>query len=219
MRIDSHTHILPQMDDGSRSPEESLAMLREERTQGVDLVVLTPHFYAAENDVAYFLKRRAASWDRLRNILTPDLPQIRLGAEVQYFEGIGQEEDLDALEIEGSRILLLEMPFSKWSKGMVRDILSLHGNRRQILLAHVERYLPFQTTDVWNLLLENGILMQCNASFFRNWRTRRRAISLLRGGRIHMVASDCHDLEKRPPDLERAYQIIGSDVKFLRNEL
>ena len=42
---DQHTHILPGMDDGSRSPEMSLELLRAEAAQGVDTVILTPHYY------------------------------------------------------------------------------------------------------------------------------------------------------------------------------
>ena len=220
MRIDFHTHILPAVDDGSHSFQESLAMLRQEQEQNVDLVVLTPHFYAAENDVETFLKRREASWQHLQPHLTADLPRTCLGAEVQYFEGIVQTENIFKLGIEGSHLFLLEMPFSKWSKEMIRDILALNGTaERQVVLAHIERYLPYQTEKVWDLLLENHVLMQCNASFFQNWRTKHQALSMLRRGRIHMVASDCHDQKVRVPNLKKAYEIIGAHTELLRTEL
>ena len=60
--IDFHTHILPGMDDGSKSVEESIWLLQEEVRQGVDAVMLTPHFYAEENSPVDFLRRRYASW-------------------------------------------------------------------------------------------------------------------------------------------------------------
>ena len=56
--IDLHTHVLPGMDDGSRSPEESARMLRELAAQGVTLAAATPHFYAGENSPDRFLRRR-----------------------------------------------------------------------------------------------------------------------------------------------------------------
>ena len=52
--IDWHNHLLPNMDDGSRSVEESLAMLRAQAAQGVTTVMATPHFYANDESVASF---------------------------------------------------------------------------------------------------------------------------------------------------------------------
>ena len=54
--IDFHSHILPEMDDGSKDVKMSLAMLQMEREQGVTEVVFTPHFYAQQDTVAHFLK-------------------------------------------------------------------------------------------------------------------------------------------------------------------
>ena len=59
--IDLHTHILPKMDDGASSSDLSLEMLRMEAEQGVDTVVLTPHFYREKEDPSSFLQRRASS--------------------------------------------------------------------------------------------------------------------------------------------------------------
>ena len=56
--VDFHSHILPGMDDGASSPEESLQMLARSRQQGVDVLFATSHFYADEEDPAAFLVRR-----------------------------------------------------------------------------------------------------------------------------------------------------------------
>ena len=63
--IDFHSHILPEMDDGSKDAKMSLAMLQMEREQGVTEVVFTPHFYAQQDTVAHFLKKREQSVRRL----------------------------------------------------------------------------------------------------------------------------------------------------------
>ena len=219
MIIDFHTHILPGMDDGSSSAEESLAMLREEARQGVDLVMLTPHFYAEQNNVATFLQRRTKAWERLRPQLTETLPQLRLGAEVQYFEGICGAEDLSKLRLERTNLLLLEMPFCKWSERMIHDVLELHAQQeQQVILAHIERYLPFQAKTVWQRLLDNGVLMQANASFFQNWKTKHKAMTMLRQGKIQMLGSDCHNMRTRVPNLEKTYQIIGANAEYLQEQ-
>lgn len=109
--IDFHTHILPGMDDGSKSVEESIWLLQEETRQGVDTVMLTPHYYADENSPVDFLRRRYAAWKRLSEAWCREFPKVRLGAEVQYFEGICGIEDIRHLRIVGTNFLLLEMPF------------------------------------------------------------------------------------------------------------
>ena len=66
--IDFHSHMLPDMDDGAQNVDEGLAMLRESRRQGVELVCATPHFYADEEDPASFLRRRGeAACEALSN--------------------------------------------------------------------------------------------------------------------------------------------------------
>ena len=66
-------------------------------------------------------------------------------------------------------MLLLEMPFSRWTDRMVEDVVEVGGLFGvQIVLAHIERYLDMQSPAVWNRLYSQGIWMQCNASSFEN---------------------------------------------------
>ena len=76
------------------------------------------------------------------------------------------------------------------------------------MMAHIERYLPLQSGDVWTKLLECGVLMQVNASFFRGFGDRRKALTLLRKGGIHAIGSDCHNVEARPPKMQEAFSCI-----------
>lgn len=68
---DMHCHILPGMDDGSRSAAESLSMLEASAAQGVDRIVATPHFYAGENSPEVFLSRREHAYERLKAVWRP----------------------------------------------------------------------------------------------------------------------------------------------------
>lgn len=198
--IDFHTHILPGMDDGSKSISESLYLLQMEAEQGISEVVLTPHFYSSQNSPEIFLKRRENAWQQLASSLTQELPRLRLGAEVQYFDGISRVEDLDVLCIDGSNLLLLEMPFTQWSGRVLNEVSELNSQKNiQIILAHIERYLPMQRKHVLPRLLEQGVLIQSNVSFFDDWKTRFKANSMLRKNQIHIVGSDCHGTQSRPP--------------------
>ena len=215
---DIHSHVLPNMDDGSRSVEESLALLRLSAAQGIACVAATPHFYAEDNSPAEFLKRRAASAAELRARWEPGLPRLLLGAEVCCFEGMSRVSELDALRIEGTELLLLEMPFRPWPDRLVREVLAIQERSGvTVALAHVERYLPAQA-DAWDILTEAGVLTQCNAGFFLRWRTRRKAVRLLNQGRIHFLGSDCHNTDVRPPRLGDAWKVIGAGGREMLEE-
>lgn len=187
--IDFHTHILPGMDDGSRSISQSVSMLREEARQNMDTVFLTPHFYAEENRPVEFLKRRYSAWRKLAPYLWPELPSVRLGAEVQYFEGICRAEDIQHLRIVGTDLLLLEMPFCRWSDRMLGDVAELNDRRgTQIVLAHIDRYMAIQKQDVWDWLRANGVLMQANVSSFQNRKTRKKCCPCCQRARFSFLA-------------------------------
>ena len=218
--LDLHTHILPLMDDGSQSPEESLRMLRMEAEQGVAYAVLTPHFYPDREDPDSFLKRRRESADKLLNAVQGQtgLPQIRLGAEVTYYDGVSGSERIEGLCIDGAGALLLEMPICRWTQRMLDEVCELRSRRRiQPILAHVERYLSFQPAGVVAQLCNRGVWMQANASFFTRWQTSRRALGMLNRREIHFIGSDCHNLTTRRPNMgEAAVKIekrLGCDAQ------
>ena len=217
--IDWHSHILPCMDDGSRSLEESLKLVRMLREQGIDTVMATPHFYANDESVEHFLQRRQNAYNTLICQLTENnIHNIRIlpGAEVRYYPGIKGLSDLRQLCIGETNLLLLEMPFSKWTEYTVRELMQIsNAHGVTVILAHIERYIALQSRDVWCKLYENGVLMQVNASFFTELLTKRKALNLLWEGGIHFIGSDCHDLHHRPPKIGKAVDMIrnkfGSD--------
>jgi protein-tyrosine phosphatase len=207
--IDWHSHILPAMDDGSRDTAESISLLNMQVSQGISTVIATPHFYANDETVASFLERRKQALELLKSELPEGAPEIRLGAEVKYYQGISRMEDLKDLRIEGSKLLLLEMPMSHWTEYMVRELIELSGKSSiKIVLAHVERYFHLQKQAVWDRLFENGILAQVNASFFHSFATKRKAIALLQEGSIQLIGSDCHGVTSRPPQIDKAFEVI-----------
>lgn len=207
--IDWHSHILPGIDDGSQDVEQSVLMLRMLADQGVRTVVATPHFYANDGSVDAFLERRREAWELLRPRLSENAPEVLLGAEVRYYQGISRLEKLRDLRIEGTKLLLLEMPMATWPEYVIRELTEISGKSGiQLVMAHIERYFDLQKRSVWQTLLENGILMQVNASHFTGLMTRGKAISLLKEGGIHFVGSDCHNTTTRAPQLDKAYGIL-----------
>lgn len=207
--VDFHSHILPGIDDGSKNPEESVQLLDMLGQQGVSLVVATPHFYADQRSVDRFLFRRQEAYAQMSDRLRGGHPQVRLGAEVRYYPGISRLDGLDRLCIEGTRVLLLEMPVTRWSESTLREVLEIAvSHNLTLVLAHIERYVYLQRPGVFEELLNNGVLMQVNASFFTEWLTRRRAFKLLEHHAVHLLGSDCHGVRNRPPQMGEATHIL-----------
>lgn len=207
--IDWHSHILPGMDDGSHNVAESISMVSMQKAQGVSTVIATPHFYANDENVESFIKRREKALTALQKEIPDNMPEIILGAEVRYYQGISRMADLQALRIENSKLLLLEMPVATWTEYMIKELTELSSKSSiQIVLAHIDRYLRLQKEAVWYRIQDSGILMQVNASFITSFATKRKAFSLMKEGRIHFIGSDCHNMTTRPPQIGKAFEVI-----------
>lgn len=209
---DFHSHILPGMDDGSRSVEESVALLELEAAQGIQRVVLSPHFYPHNETPDSFLRRRDEAEAKLRHAIEgrTDLPLLTIGAEVAYYLGISESEDLPLLAIQGTNCVLIEMPPAPWPKSVWRELRTIRDDRGLVpVIAHVDRYIrPMRTYGIPKRLVEDGMLVQANANFFLYRDTERLAMKLLKAGRIHVLGSDCHNLDMRRPNLQRAVEKI-----------
>ena len=207
--IDWHSHILPAMDDGSSGIDESREMLELLKEQGVDTVIATPHFYANEESVDEFLERRKKTYEELLPIADELDVRIVCGAEVRYYPGISRMTELKRLAIENTKLLLLEMPVSKWTEHTVKELVELANTcGLRIIMAHIERYIALQDKGVFQKLIDNGMLMQVNASFFERTMSKHKALRLLDAGCIHLIGTDCHNLTTRAPRIETAYDYI-----------
>ena len=210
--VDFHSHILPCIDDGSASLEESLELLRQEAAQGIRHVVMTPHFYARYETPEVFLQKRQGAQERLCSAMEgiEGLPQVSAGAEVYFFRGISQSETLSQLTIQEKRCILIEMPPAPWTDSMYRELEAIWRDRGiRPIVAHIDRYIsPFRTHRIPERLAELPVLVQANAEFFLNPRTRRMALRMLRADQIQLLGSDCHNLDSRPPRLGAAIRLI-----------
>lgn len=213
--IDFHSHILPKTDDGSSSSDESIEMLSLARQQGIRHMVATPHFYASDESPDEFLSRRNASYNRLKSKSEGlSLPAVIPGAEVGFFEGMSDCDDLKKLIITGTSLLMVEMPVCRWSDRMLFELVSIYEKQGIIpLIAHVDRYIRL-LHDKKLIDKFNGMpaIIQANSSFFIDKKTSRLALSLLSKEKIHLLGSDCHNTSTRPPNLGTACKIISEKI-------
>lgn len=212
--IDFHSHVLPGIDDGSDSLEESIALLRMEAEQGITHVVATPHFYPQHDNPERFLRRRKEAELRLREEMAKHdgLPELSIGAEVYFFSGISESDIVNQLTIDEKRCILLEMPRSPWTDRMYREMENIRSRQGLTpIVAHVDRYIsPFRTHGIPARLEQLPVLVQANASFFLRGSTRSMAIRMLKNHQIHLLGSDCHSVDVRPPRLGEAVEQIRS---------
>lgn len=210
--IDFHSHILPGIDDGSRSVEESIALLQKEAEQGVTHVIATPHFYPRYDTPESFLKKRAEAETILRAEMRKHtgLPELIVGAEVYYFDGISDSEAMLQLTIDKKRCILLEMPVGPWPERIYRELEGLHSNQGLLpVIAHVDRYFGrFRTYGIPERLAQLPVLVQANADFFLDRSTAAKALRMLKKDQIHLLGSDCHNLASRSPNLMEAVTVI-----------
>lgn len=210
--IDIHTHILPCVDDGAKTVEESVEMLQKLQKQGVTEVALTPHYYGKRYSAKQFLEKRNASFAQIQNFI-PEGIKVRLGAEVAL-SGVNdpRDEALCALAIEGTKCVLVELPFySRWSNSLFNRIADFVSETDYLpIVAHIERYkTALKHPETVARLVDMGCLIQLNVRAFRDKKTKRFAYALLKHGLVHCLGTDAHDLKHRPPE----YADIKAEVE------
>lgn len=183
----------------------SLQMLRMEAEQGIETVVLTPHFYAHRDTPDAFLARRQAAETALQEAMKKEsgLPRIVVGAEVAYYRGMSESEELRRLCIGDTDYILIELPAPPWKEQVYAELQGIVEKQRLMpVIAHIDRYLPrFGADRIVERLMKHPMMIQANARFFTSRRSAKTAARMLRAEKIHLLGSDCHNLDGRAPDL------------------
>ncbi len=211
--IDIHTHILPAVDDGAQTLEESLALLEEEKKQGITHVAVTPHFSPYENDMDEHI---SAAENALRLLKAAaagkDLPRVILGCEVLYFYGIGSAEDISRLALRGTPYILIEFGGVAFDDQICDDLLKIKERYGLVpIIAHTERYKDHKGyKKLLKTAERGGFLIQVNAGSVLGGVYRRAAHKLIKKGTAHLIASDCHSVSGRPPQIKQALAEIES---------
>lgn len=200
--IDLHCHILPQLDDGPNSIDESVALARSLAEQEVAKVVATPHVREDFPNTPPAIDRAV---DDLRAALrTHGVPlEIVPGAEIaiDHLPRLAPA-DLRRLTLgDRGRYLLLETPYTTWPLTLSSQVAQLHADGFGVVLAHPERNPSVQATpDLLEPLVNAGVLVQITANSFRGRRAshiRETATALVARGLAHVVATDAHSAESR----------------------
>ncbi len=206
---DMHSHILPGIDDGCKSADEALSVLRMCAKQNIKKVFMTPHYYS-DMPVNEFIIKRQRAYSAIKPFLTDGMPKIMLGAEVAYRRDLTAREGIEKLTLGGTNYILLEMPFEKWQDSAVNDLRTMKNSLGlEPVIAHIERYYAEQPAKTINALLDIGVHFQMNAEYIIGRSTGRKAKKLIKRGYIDLLGSDCHGIINRVQNLGVAAQVLA----------
>jgi len=220
--IDLHTHILPGLDDGAQSIEQSLAMAKMAVEDGIEKIVATPHIfrgnyvYKDENIAIIEEKRR-----QLVQCLEENNINLKVygGAEVHISHNLLDEiiKHRNILVINRSSYMFVEFPAEHVFSGVKNLFFDLMSEGITPIIAHPERNSVFiRNPELLYELVQMGGFSQANSGSFYGiygTRTQEAAFHFLELRLIHFIASDCHNARYIVPNLslalKRASKIIG----------
>lgn len=205
---DIHTHIIPLVDDGSSSIEESIKLLQMEIKNGVDKVICTPHqrkgFLNKEEIINIFFKLK----EKVSNLPI----ELYLGAEVLYYDGIINDLKCNKIiTLNNSNYFLLEFP-TTLEFDIPNIVYEIVIAGYIPIIAHIERYDYLKHED-YAIIKSCGGLISINSSSFWGLFTSKKCKYLLRKGMCDFVTSDCHDSKHRIVDFKRARRFIKYHLK------
>ena len=211
---DIHSHILHGTDDGPETLSESIALLKVLEGTGVNRIASTSHYYSAVESVEEFTALRSLRIAELEECIKAEGMKIKIvpGAEVLMDRLILNRKDISELCYNGGKHILLEIPHEDADYGEYVGIIERIMSYYNVIpvVAHVERY-PFFLKCLKNVeyIKDMGCMVQLDAQcFFDSFRMKHFGYTLLKKGLADVIASDCHDLELRAPNLHAAYDAV-----------
>lgn len=209
--VDIHSHILPGIDDGAQSIDESIAMLQLAAVAGTTDIVATPHansYYPFDEQAVEKLVAQVSA-------ATHGIIKVHAGCDFHLnFDNLTDCLKTPAkYTVNGGRYLLVELPDLSSLPVMRTALLRLLAAKIIPVITHPERNGPLcaNLRELENWVRDGCLLQVTGQSFFGRFGpvAQRFTETLMNADLVHFVASDAHDCLDRPPDLSTAYKLIS----------
>lgn len=195
--VDIHSHILPKIDDGSKSMDESVALLRRMHGYGIKHIICTPHVMESvwENSSKTIQKRLEALNAHLKSIQFNDIT-ITAAAEYMLDANFGHLLKTEKLRTLNDNYILVELSFLNAPINLYETLFNIQIAGYKPVLAHPERYSYFHNDfSTYKKLKDAGCLFQLNLLSLSNYygsEVTAVAEALLKQQLIDFVGTDTH---------------------------
>jgi protein-tyrosine phosphatase len=215
--IDLHSHILPGIDDGARSLEDSLDIARAAFAGGITVIAGTPHVRDDWPTDAGVMEQKVAE-------LRAELEQAGIPLDVRPGGEIALDwlarlplDELRRFGLGGNpRYLLVETPYYGWPRDLAERLFALRGAGITPVLAHPERNREVQAHPERLVpIVQSGVLVQVTAASVDGRigrRVRYCGLTLIAQGLAHMLASDAHHATVRAVGMAGAVEAVGNEA-------
>lgn len=200
LKVDIHSHLLPGLDDGVQSYEESEDVILHFQKLGYRKLITSPHVMS--DTYKNTAERILARLEKLRTYLKNQEIDIQIDAAAEYYldeQVFRMIEDNQKMLTFGKNLLLFETNFLNEPFNLKEFIFLATTKGYKPVLAHPERYLYLQNNlDKAQDLLDRGVLFQINISSITGFYSKivqTTANKLIDRGWVHLLGSDCHHLQ------------------------
>ncbi len=207
---DIHTHILPGVDDGAEDMHTACELVRMAWLNGTRTMFLTPHYRGEfkENSIAWLRE----SFSMFRQFVAEEFPemQLYLGHELNYETDVSDKLLAGKiLSMNDSRYVLLEFGMNALRSQIIMGVSEITRCGYTPIIAHAERYDIFRKDhELADEVLKLGAYLQLNADSIMGvygFSVKRYCHRLLKGRKVHFVATDAHDSQLRPPLMRKCF--------------
>src|SRR5690606_16712554 len=222
MVTDMHSHLIPGIDDGSKSIEESITLIKRLEGYGLKKLIITPHvmteFYKNTPEIIL------SGLESLKSAMKLEGVNIALGAAAEYYldeiflEKISSEQKLLTF---GNNHVLVETSFMSKPAMLLESFFQLEMAGYQPILAHPERYLYLhQDPELLEAMIDRNISFQLNLLSITGYYSKpvkKFAERLIDEGLVKLVGTDCHnerylDFMERLPDEKYFHKLQSLDL-------
>lgn len=217
--IDFHSHILPGIDDGSRSYDETVKLLLEAKEVGFNKIISTSHYAVDCYEVPEYKRKELIEQLNLEN----RFPEVVLGSEIFLtYNILDLLKEYNASTINGTNYVLFELPLRSHFMNLKDLIFRLQENNYRLILAHPERYSVVQKD--FNFLYElkdMGVLLQSNYGSILGiygGAAKRTLKKMLKENLVDLFGSDVHRENTIYPKVPKAIQKISKYISEERLE-
>lgn len=194
--VDMHSHILPGIDDGAPTLQDSIELINRLKALGFQKLIATPHimsdYYRNTPETIY------KALDTVREELDKQNIDIPVEAAAEYYLDEVFEEKLNQKNLltMGDNYLLFELSFANYPSGLSDIIYEMNNKGYKPILAHPERYTYlYQSIEQYHTIKDYGCYFQLNTialSGYYGKTTQKIAERLIDEGLIDFIGSDMH---------------------------